>query len=194
MPSCVSAAFVGRAVDADRRGRLESLRQSEVEQLHARLRQHHVAGLQIAVDDALPVRLVESVGDLDAEAERLIERQRALRQPVRERLALEILHDEILDFALASDVVQRADVRMREGGDRLRLAFEPLARLGRRGQPARQHLDGDGPVEPGVERLVDLAHSSGADQAEDPIPAEHGIGAKGHAIGIVRGRRRRLLS
>ena len=41
------------------------LRQAEVEQLRARFRQHDVARLQIAVDDAGAVRLVERIGDLD---------------------------------------------------------------------------------------------------------------------------------
>ncbi len=51
--------------------RLE-LRQTEVEELDPALRQHHVAGLQVAMDDALPVRLVQRVGDLDAEAQELL--------------------------------------------------------------------------------------------------------------------------
>ena len=55
------------------------LRQAEVEQLHARLRQHHVARLQIAVDDAVPMRLVERLGDLDGDSAGLVERQRAAR-------------------------------------------------------------------------------------------------------------------
>ena len=48
-----------------------------------------------------------------------------------ERLAFEQLHDEVLDAVLVSDVVEGADVRMGEAGDRLRLSLEPLARLGR---------------------------------------------------------------
>ena len=79
------------------------------------------------MDDALPVRLVQRVGDLDPVAKRLLQRQRALREAVRQRLALEKLHDEVLGLALASDVVQRADVRVRELRDRLRLALEALA-------------------------------------------------------------------
>ena len=42
------------------------LRQPEVEQLRAGLRQHDVGRLEIAVDDAVPMRLVERVGDLAA--------------------------------------------------------------------------------------------------------------------------------
>ncbi len=60
--------------------RRHRLGQAEVEQLDARLRQHHVAGLQVAVDDAAPVRLVQRVGDLGADPKRLLERQRALGQ------------------------------------------------------------------------------------------------------------------
>ena len=61
--------------------------------------------------------------------QRLLERQRALRQPVRERLAFEILHDEVRGAVLLAHVVQRADVRMIELRDRARLAVEPLAEL-----------------------------------------------------------------
>ena len=38
--------------------------------------EHDVAGLQIAMDDARAMRLVERVGDLDRDLERLVERQR----------------------------------------------------------------------------------------------------------------------
>ena len=44
------------------------LRQPEVEQLGAALRQHDVAGLQIPVDDACAVRLVERVGNLRSQS------------------------------------------------------------------------------------------------------------------------------
>ena len=54
-----------------------------------------------------------------------------LREPVRQRLAFEQLHDEVLGVALVADVVERADVRVRELRDRLRLALEALADLGR---------------------------------------------------------------
>ena len=122
--------------------------------------------------DPLPVRLVQRVGDLDAEAERLRERQRALAEPVRERLALEQLHDEVLRAVLVADVVERADVRMRELRDRLRLPLEPLANLGGGRQMLRQHLDRDGALEPRVPRLVDLSHPPGAERRQDLVGTE----------------------
>ena len=63
-----------------------------------------------------------------AVAQRLLERQRPLRQPIRQRLALQVLHDQVLGLALAAHVVERADVRVRELRDRLRLPLEPLPR------------------------------------------------------------------
>src|SRR5687767_15616313 len=39
---------------------------------------------------------------------------RSLGETVGQRLPLEVLHDEVLDLAFPTDVVQRADVRVRE--------------------------------------------------------------------------------
>ena len=58
--------------------------------------QHDVARLQVAMQDAGAVRLVEGAGDLGRVAQRLAERQRPARQPRRQRLAVEVLHDEEL--------------------------------------------------------------------------------------------------
>jgi len=73
------------------------------------------------MDDAGPVGRVERVGDLDGDLERLIERERAPRQARVERLALQVLHDEIRDRlpcacrrGVLAHVVQRADVRVIE--------------------------------------------------------------------------------
>ena len=93
---------------------LECLRQTEVEELHSRLREHHVARLQVAVDDSLPVRLVERVRDLDSEAKHLLRRESSPGEAILERLPLEELHDEVLDPAFAPDVVERADMRVRK--------------------------------------------------------------------------------
>ena len=88
--------------------------------------------------DALAVRAIERVGDLGSVTQRLIQRQRSLGQPVRERLPFQQLHDEVLGSVLMPHVVERADVRMGELRDRLRLALEALERLrgGGRGSAA----------------------------------------------------------
>ena len=53
-------------------------------------------------------------------------------------------------------VVERANVRVVQAGDRLRLALEPLLEVGVRGDMLGQHLDGDGAVQAGVPGIVDL--------------------------------------
>src|ERR1700685_4736611 len=47
------------------------LRQTEIEQFRAGLRQHYVRGFQVAMDNSLPVGFVESVGNLRGEAQQL---------------------------------------------------------------------------------------------------------------------------
>ncbi len=64
---------------------------------------------------------------------------------------------------MPSDVVERADVRMRERGDGLGFALEPRAELGIRGEFRGEDLDGDGAVEPCIPRPVHLAHAAGAE-------------------------------
>ena len=112
------------------RRRLEGLRQAEVEQLHARLRQHHVARLQVPVHDPLPVRLVERVRHLAAPYRSVCSSGSGPFASRSDSVSpFEKLHHEVLGLALSPDVVERADVRMRELRDRLRLPLEPLPRL-----------------------------------------------------------------
>ena len=124
------------------------------------------------MDDALPVRFVQRIRDLDGPRERLVERHRPFRQPRGERLAVDQLHDEEVDPLVVADVVDRADVRMIERGDGARLAFEAGAALRVGGEGRRQDLHGDIPSEPRVLRAVDLAHPASADGRIDPIRAE----------------------
>ena len=75
--------------------RVHGLRQAEVEQLRRRhprssraaRGQHDVAGLEVAVDDAVLVRSIQRLGNLRGDLERLRERDGAASQPLRERLA-----------------------------------------------------------------------------------------------------------
>src|SRR5205085_6070634 len=113
----------------------------------AALREHDVGRLQIAMDDSFAVRAVERRRDLDAVAKDLIERQRSFAQSIGERFAVEELHDEKVHAVVEANVVQRADVRMIELRDRLRLALEADAQLRVGGELSRQNLNGDAAVE-----------------------------------------------
>src|SRR6266540_5859223 len=130
--------------------------------------------------DSLPVRFVQSVGDLDAVAQRLLQRQRTLGETIRQRLALEKFHDQKLDFTLSTDVVERADVRMGELRDCFRFPLETLTNLLGRGEPLRQDFDRYGPPEPRVPSPVHLAHPARAERREDLVRAQPGAGGQDH--------------
>src|SRR5262245_63003579 len=96
-------------------GVARGLRQAEVEDLDLALgRDADVRGLQVAVNDARFVRGLEAFGDLPAEVDRLVERQRAALQPLLERLALDELEDEEARVADLIDAEDLRDVRRSE--------------------------------------------------------------------------------
>ena len=132
------------------------------------------------MDDALAVRAVERLGDLDPVAEDLLARERAARETRRQGLPFEVFHDEILGPVLVADVVEDADVRMRQARDRPRLALEAFAEAGARGEMRREDFDGDGAVEPRVDGAVHLAHPAGPDRRLDLVRSDAGPGAQRH--------------
>ena len=81
-------------------------------------------GFQITMDDVLVVRSFERLGNLSSQFKSLFNRQRTSRQPVRERLAINQLHDEELRAALLVESVDGSDVWVIERGQELRLTVE----------------------------------------------------------------------
>ena len=84
------------------RRRRDGFGEAEVEQLHARRASASRCPASSRDGRCRAGARVERVGDLDAEAQRLVERQRPSRQPRRERLALEQFHHEKLDHSESS--------------------------------------------------------------------------------------------
>jgi hypothetical protein len=82
----------------------------------------------------MPARwaFVERIGDVAANRQHLFDRERPLGvgQPGCQRLAVEVFHDKVVDLLVAADIVDGADVRMRQRGNRPRLALEPRAPFG----------------------------------------------------------------
>src|SRR5262249_44773859 len=156
--------------------------QAEVQELGPRLRKHHVAGLDVAVDQAMHVGLVEGVSDLDADAEDLLQRQGTLLQPGAERLSVEVLEDEVVGSVLSAGVVQDADVGMAQAGDGPGFALESPTEVAALGQVLGQHLYGHGAVEARVPGTVDLAHAARTDRRLDFVGTETGAGLYAHGI------------
>ena len=93
-----------------------------------------------------------------------------------------MLHDQEVDVPFLADVVERADVRVVEGGDRPGLALEAGTRLGVGGQVVRQHLDGDLAIEPRVPRPVDLTHAARPQGGDDLVGSQASSGVQGHDL------------
>jgi hypothetical protein len=78
------------------------------------------------MDDPLAMRLVERVGDLGSDLQRLVKRERPFLEARGQRLALEMRHDEVVSAIDAADIVDAADVGMVECSDGASLALEAL--------------------------------------------------------------------
>ena len=144
------------------------------------------------MDQALPVRVIEGAGELDRMAQHLVNRQWTSDQPIGERLALEVLHDQERDRRRVrarclrvrglADIVQTADIRMIERCNGAGFTLEPLSpgAVGR--ELAGQHLDRDRAIETDVSRLVDLAHAAGPEEPEHVIWTEARAGGQPHVV------------
>ena len=132
------------------------------------------------------VCFVERIGDVDADLQHLLEWDRPLGvdQPVHQRLAVEILHDEVVDLFVTADVVDSANVRMRQRGNRPRLALESRAAVGIGREGFRQDLDRDGAIQPRVPGFVDLAHPACPAGGEDFVRTESSAGGESQTLAV----------
>ena len=71
----------------------------------------------------------QRLADLPGVPDRPVDRQRAMGQPIGQRLAFEVLHHQEVDAVLMADVEQRADAGMAECRDGAGLAREALLGL-----------------------------------------------------------------
>ena len=124
------------------------------------------------MDDPLAMCLIERVSDLNRVPECLVERQRTFVKALRQRLSLQILHDQVIDPILPAHVVERADMRMTELGYGFGFALEPLAEPRVSRELRGEHLDGDGAVEACISRLVHLSHPASPEGTSDFVRAE----------------------
>ena len=145
------------------------LGEAEVEHLDLAVgRQLDVGGLQVAVDDAVLVRLLERLGDLLRDRDRFVHGDRAAREAFREVLAGDELHRQEVEGGAvgqrrALESVDVGDVRVVEGGEQLRLALEAGEALRILRQLGRQHLDRHVAAELRVAGAGDLAHPARAE-------------------------------
>jgi hypothetical protein len=183
---------------ARRHRRLSGLRhgtagQPEVEDLRITfLGEHDILGFDVAVDDALPFRLLERRQTPLRDGKEHVEINRTL-QPLAQRGAgHELLDDEELIVGV-HDVVHRRNRGVTERREGPRLVQEPFAALGITDVRHGETLEGDGPFEERVPRPVDLAHTAGAEPLADfvsihrlPGQVQRGVGEPGLRPSLLR--------
>ena len=90
---------------------------------------------------ALPMRLVQRVGNLHPVTEHLLSRHGSSFEPVGEHLTFQELENEVVDAILLANVVKGADVGMIQAGDDSGLTLKALAPFEVGGEFRRQDLD-----------------------------------------------------
>ena len=144
-------------------------RDAEVRDQRPPIVQEDVLRLDVAVDDAVAVRIVERRGDLARDADRVVDGELLLAvEPVAQRLALDEGHDVEEVRVHRSRVEERQDVRVLEVRGELDLGEEPLG-ADHGGELGPQDLERDPPVVSEVCREIDHGHAAGADLAVEPV-------------------------
>jgi hypothetical protein len=128
-----------------------------------------LAGLEVAVDDALRVGRGQSLAGLDGGIDRLWARSGPLLETIGEGLALEELEYDVGLALLKADVEDGENLRMIEGAGRAGFDLESAPPVGIRLRVRADHLDRDLAPEAGIARAVHLAHASGPERRGDDV-------------------------
>src|SRR5262249_1498978 len=138
---------------------------------------HDVARLDVAMDDALRVRVIERQARLGGDGCQVFRvPDGAGIEHLFERLAFDELHRDVGQTALFGDVVDGDDTRVGEDARRLRLAKEAAAKLFAllgQGQVAEADgFDGDEAADGGVLGFIHNTHGPAAELGEDSVPTD----------------------
>ena len=124
---------------------------------------HDVRRLDVAVDHALLVGVLQSVGEAGDQLGRLAEARPAGGQQVGQRHALDEVADEVGGAVVLADLVDRDDRRMAQLGGAAGLAQESIQLLAARRPAGAGDLEGDDAIQLRVAGLEDRAEGARSD-------------------------------
>jgi hypothetical protein len=125
---------------------------------------------------------LERVDELPGNRERIVERQCAALDAIREGLAGNQLEDEREGTVRVVDAVDRRDARMIERRQQFGLALEAGDPIGIAGENLRQDFDRHLAPQLRVARAIHLAHAAGAKGVDDFITADPRAGCQHGAV------------
>ncbi len=126
--------------------------------------QQEVGRLDVAVNDALAVRMVEGLRGLNEDGAGLRDFELALAEDViGEVRPIDEFHCEVVGILDLVPLVQGDDVGVVEPGGVAGLAAEAFEGAGMGQEAGGEDLEGDDPAEADVHGLVDGAHAAGGD-------------------------------
>src|ERR1700728_2389481 len=146
------------------------LRQAKIQNFRlAALDQKNIRGLDVAVDDALRVRRIQTVCDLNAGFEELRYFDGLPFDAVLQSFPFQQFHGDKRPAFEFSNVVDGTDVRMIERGCSARFAAESFDRLGIVGNIVRKEFQCNVAAQARVFRFIDNAHSPAAQFFQDAV-------------------------
>ena len=156
-------------------GVAQRLGDTEVDEQRMAVGDHDVVGLDVAVHDALPMRMREAVDHVAQEAHGVGRRERAVaRDQAAKRIALHVRHHVVEQAVGLARVEQREDVRRLELGGDVDLAQEARA-AERLRELGAEDLDGDDAVVAQVACEVHGGHAAVAELAFDRVALAEGV-------------------
>ena len=135
----------------------------------AALGDKYVCGLDVAVNDSLAVRGVQSIGNPNRQAQQHIGVHRLSGDAMLQRGAVQIFHGDERFAAVIVNFVDGANVRMIQRGCRLRFALKAAEYLRIFGDIVRQKLQRHKAAELQILSLVNHTHAAATEFFDDPV-------------------------
>ena len=131
--------------------------------------EENIRGLDIAVNDSLPVRSVQRSGHLNPDLQQFVQRDSSLRDAVLQRLAFQKFHYQEMLALVFINVVNDANIWMVQCGGRACFPTEALDGMGIARSIVRQEFQRDQAAEFCVFGGVHHAHSAAAELFHDAV-------------------------